>query len=115
MKFVVRLTKVALEQIDEQVTWYESKQIGLGERFHRSALELVYLLETSPFAQVRYEDVRCIPIKGFPYMFHIGIDEEQRIVHIYALIHTARNPESNWGKDDWFVSEPVYYYGQVAL
>ena len=114
MKFVVRLSDVALQQIDEQIAWYELKQQGLGERFHTVVLELVYLFETSPFAQVRYEKVRCVPIKGFPYMFHIGIDEELRIVHIFALIHTARNPESNWGKDDWMFSESVYYYGLAA-
>jgi len=115
MRFEVILSEAADQQIDEQIAWYELKQIGLGVRFYKVALAHLFLLETTPFAQFRYDKVSCVPIKGFPVMLHIGINEEQKQVNVYALIHTAREPESNWGKDDWFVSEPVYYYGQVAV
>ncbi len=110
MNFTVIVSQMAWDQLLKHVIWYESEQVGLGDRFEAAVFEHLSLLERSPFAQRRYDQIRCVPIKGFPYMFHIGIDEEKKVVHVYALIHTARNPESNWGQDDWIVSEPDFYY-----
>ncbi len=114
MSFEVVLSEAAGQQIDEQTTWYELQQFGLGQRFYKVVMEHLAVLETTPFAQLRYDKIRCVPIKGFPVMLHIGVNEVKREVHIFALIHTSRNPGSNWGKDDWIFSEPVYYYGVAA-
>jgi len=115
MKWNVEISESAYAQFHEHAAYYESKNIGLGDRFLDTLLVHVDILERIPFAQVRYENVRCLPIAGFPFMFHFGINEEQKLVTVHALIHTSRDPESNWGGDDWHVSEPVYYYGQVAV
>jgi toxin ParE1/3/4 len=111
MRYSVILSEAADQQIDEQIVWYEEQQAGLGARFYRAVIEHLLLLETLPYAQVRYDTVRCIPIKGFPYMFHFGINEQEQTLTVHALIHTARDPDANWGNDDWIVSEPDYYYG----
>lgn len=110
-KFEVIITPAADEQIREQAKWYELQREGLGSSFHDKVDEIVLLLKTNPYAQVRYDNVRCVPIKGFPVMLHIGVDEENRVVKVHALIHTARDPDSHWGRTDWFVSEPEMVYG----
>lgn len=56
-------------------------------------------------------DEQIRPIKGFPTMLHIEIFESEKLVKIHALIHTARDPDSHWGRTDWFVSEPEIVYG----
>ena len=48
-------------------------------------------------------------------MLHLGIDAKKRVVNVYALIHTSRNPESTWGSEAWFVSESDYYYAPVRV
>ncbi len=115
MKWKVKIDPRAKLQIKEHFAYYELQQAGLGQRFIAAVLEHADVLERIPFTQIRYDKVRCMSIKGFPYMIHFIVNEEERIVTVYALIHTSRNPESNWGSDDWHVSEPVYYYGPVSV
>lgn len=64
--------------------------------------------------QVRYDEIRCIPIIGFPLMLHYSVIPEKKLVRIHALIHTSRNPTENWNKDDWRVSEEIPMYGVHA-
>ena len=37
------------------------------------------VLKDNPLYQIRYDDVRCLPIKKFPYMAHFTVDEIQQI------------------------------------
>jgi len=46
-----------------------------------------------PFYQVRYKNVRCLPMKKYPYMIHLTVDEKERIVTIRAVIHTSQNTD----------------------
>ena len=56
------------------------------------------ILEENPFYQIRYDDVRCLPIKKFPFMAHFTVDEIELLVKVYALVNTYRNPEKFWKK-----------------
>ena len=40
---------------------------------------------------IKYEDVHCLQIKGFPYLIHYKIIEKTAIV--YGVINTSRNPD----------------------
>jgi len=40
---------------------------------------------------VRYDDVRCMPVKKFPYMIHYRI--HNKTVMVEAVLNTHRNPE----------------------
>lgn len=111
MSFRVRVSSTAEQQIETQATWYELQQPGLGVRFLDVVAGHLSLLERNPFAQVRYDNVRCVPLTDFPLMIHLTIDEEKQIVNVHALIHTARNPKSNWNTGNSFVSEPEFIYG----
>src|ERR1044072_4286615 len=102
MSYRVKLSDAADLHISSQYVYYE-------------LAEHLKFLSKNPYAQERYDQVRCMPIKGFPFMFHFGIDEEKKLVKVHTLIHTSVNPKTNWGKDDWVVSEPAYYYGIAAL
>ena len=46
----------------------------------------------SPFATVRYDNIRCAQVKKFPYLVHYHIDEIQGIVTIIAVYSTHRAP-----------------------
>ena len=114
MIFTVITSKAAEFQILNQANWYEEQQAGLGYRFLFVVAEHLLLLETVPFAQIRYDNIRCVPVKGFPVIMHIEIDEVNRRVYVHALIHAARNPDSNWLTGSSYVSEPDYRYAPVA-
>jgi hypothetical protein len=110
MKWKVTLSVRAKSQIDTHFRYYELQQAGLGERFLDVLLEHVDILERTPFAQLRYDNVRCIPVKGFPFMLHFTVDEAKKSVNVQAVIHTSLNPKTNWGNTNTFVSEPDYQY-----
>jgi len=37
-------------------------------------------------------------MKTFKYMIHFKVDEENKIIHIYAVLSTYLNPDKNWIK-----------------
>lgn len=55
------------------------------------------ILSLNPHFQVRYDDVRCLPMKTFPYMIHFIIDEDLHQVVILGVINTFKNP-AEWKK-----------------
>jgi toxin ParE1/3/4 len=34
-------------------------------------------LSINPFYQIRYKQIRCLPLKKFPYMFHFSVSEKK--------------------------------------
>ncbi|MDO8929033.1 MAG: hypothetical protein Q7W54_08595 [Bacteroidota bacterium] len=42
---------------------------------------------------VRYDEIRCLKVKKFPYAIHYQILEQQKTVSIKAVFCTYQNPE----------------------
>ncbi len=72
---------------------------GLGKRFHDDVKVAFSAIKKNPFFQVRYDDVRCLPLKVFPAMIHFTINEKTDTVIIRAIINTHKDPDKNWLKD----------------
>lgn len=99
MTFDLRIDYRVHEDIDEALAGYMSKSVKAANAFYHKIEDAYDRLEKNPFFQIRYADYRCLPIKGFPYMFHFTINENKNLVHIHALINTSKNPGTNWLKD----------------
>lgn len=98
MAYKIKLEPEASNDIQQAMDWYNTKQAGLGKKFYKSLQKSIDGLTTYPFYQIRYGgNVRCLPIKNFPYMLHFTIDENQTIVIIRAVFHTSKSPQS-WTK-----------------
>ena len=96
MDFDLQIDFRAHQDIEQAVDYYMSKSKRAAKKFY-SRIEQAYdSLEKNPYFQIRYADYRCLPINGFPYMFHFTINEN--IVHVHALINTSKNPSTNWLK-----------------
>jgi hypothetical protein len=54
------------------------------------------VIETNPFFEVRYSEIRCLPLQVFKYMIHFIVDEEKETVTIIAVISTYLDPNKNW-------------------
>jgi hypothetical protein len=96
--FNLKIQPEALEDIQEAIYYYNSQQKELGNRFYNEVEKPLELLKRNPFFQIRYDDVRCLPIKRFPFMIHFFITENNKIVIIYAVINTHKNPAKSWIK-----------------
>lgn len=80
--------------IFEAVDWYEKHRKGLGQEFSMRFEEILYFLETNPkLYPIVYKEVRSVSLKQFPYLIFFTIKESKNEVHIFAVIHTRRNPE----------------------
>lgn len=88
------LLPLAKQDIKVAAQWYEKRQQGLGKRFTADVRKKVKFIIYQPEAiAIRYDDVRCAVLDVFPFMIHFGIDENKKLVVIFAVLHCSLNPE----------------------
>ena len=92
-KYKIKIESDALKDIQEATDWYNEQLQGLGSRFQKKVIVQINSLKSNPSRYaIRYADVRCMVIKKFPFMVHFTTDENQKLVEVFAIIHTSRNP-----------------------
>jgi hypothetical protein len=94
--FKLRIEERALEDIQKGFDFYEERQVGLGVRFNKHVFKCFEILKSNPHYQIRYGSFRCLPMKKFPFMIHYELDEDRKMVNIFAVINTHLNPNENW-------------------
>ncbi len=94
-QFILFIDPAAHADIQEAISYYNSKVKDLGKKFHLEVKTAFKLLSERPYFQIRYEDVRCLPLKKFPFMVHYKIHEELNAVTIYGVTHTSLNPDKH--------------------
>lgn len=93
-KYKVKIEPEALADIQEITDWYNEAQAGLGKRFQSTAIKQINYLKKDPqIYAIRYNEIRCVVIKKFPYMAHFYINDENNTVEVLAIISTDRNPK----------------------
>jgi len=97
MIFEILIEPEAIEDIQKGIDWYNEQQIGLGKKFYTDVKSTLKKLTSNPFFQIRYDNVRCLPLKTFPFMIHFTINEKENLVMIHAIFNTSRDP-SIWTK-----------------
>lgn len=93
MGFTISIDKRAILDIQEAIDYYDNQQIGLGRKFERELNKYFLALEKNPFFRIRYDQVRCVPMKKFPYMVHFTVADEKKMVIIHAVFHTSRDSQ----------------------
>lgn len=93
MKFTVKYNPEFYNDLAQAVDWYDEIQAGLGRLLLNNVKRQTAKLSTSAlhFA-LKYNDIRCMGIKKFPYLIHYRIDEQSKTVKVEAMLHTSRNP-----------------------
>jgi hypothetical protein len=81
-------------EIMEAVYYYENIQNGLGKRFLLEYENQLHTLNNFPFFEEKYNIVRKLPLKKFPYSIHFSIDEINKIVSILSVSCDYQNPET---------------------
>lgn len=95
--FKIKIETFAKLDIQEGIRWYNSKKKGLGKEFHQEVKDHFDILKEIMFFQVRYGEVRSLPLKRFPYMIHYSVDEEKELIIVRAVFNTHKSPEI-WNK-----------------
>jgi len=95
MLFTIRIEPEAYEDIQEGFDWYNEQQAGSGKKFHAAVNASFDKLQKNPFYQIRYDNVRCLPLQKYPYMIHFTVNETNTLVLVHAVMKTFRDPK-NW-------------------
>jgi plasmid stabilization system protein ParE len=84
--------------VAEAATWYEEREPGLGADFIDEVFSVWDALGENPWLNSRRDprrNVRWRLAQRFPYRIVYEIDEGERIVIIYGVIHAARD-DRHW-------------------
>jgi toxin ParE1/3/4 len=97
MAYKIKIEADALQDIQQGINYYNELQPGLGRKFFAEVKASFNSLTNNPFFQVRYDEVRCLPLKKHPFMIHFTIDQANQLVEVRAVFNTFLDP-NNWAK-----------------
>ncbi|UPZ16744.1 hypothetical protein [Flavobacterium humidisoli] len=90
---IIILLRADLE-VDEIAEYYESLSDGLGTKFFNEYQKYVDTLNTFPFFEEKYNIIRTLPLKKFPYTIHFTVDEINKIVAVHAVTSNYQDPNT---------------------
>lgn len=90
--FKLQILSRAKLEIEEAAQYYESKSKGLGKLFYLEFKSYSKTLKTIPFFEEKYNIVRILPLKKFPYTIHFTVDEITKVVSIQAVTSNYQDP-----------------------
>lgn len=81
----------------QKIVDYYLRETGndkVGKRFVQN-MKLVakQLSKNALHYQIRYADIRFLPVPDFSFMIHYRVDEAQQVVRVEAVFHTSQNPD----------------------
>ncbi|SDT63981.1 ParE toxin of type II toxin-antitoxin system, parDE [Mucilaginibacter mallensis] len=92
--YKIKIKDEALVDILNITDWYNERVPNLGLKFQKNTRLQINTLKHNAYSfAIRYKDVRCTLVKKFPFLIHYIIDEDNKVVNVYAIIHTSRNPK----------------------
>ena len=97
-RYKVVIAPRVFSEIQFAIDYYNEQQKGLVKRFFSEVKRTIEDIRKWPLYQIRYDDVRCLLVRKFPFMFHFAVDETAGIIYIHAVIHTSLNPDEHWFK-----------------
>jgi len=62
--------------------------------FYKEVKEYVDSLKTNPFYAVKYDEIRCLPLKIFPYTIHFSVYEDDKTIIVRAVFQTSQRPKN---------------------
>ena len=94
MSISIKIDIDTIEDINNTFNWYELQSEGLGFRYKNQAKKQINSLKRDPFLySIKYNNVRCRKIEKFPFLIHYTISEDLKIISVFAVLLTSRNPE----------------------
>ena len=94
MIYKVIILKEARFDFNESLNWYKEINPKLGNRFKDAFKESLIMIKENPFHfQIRYDKVRVILLKHFPYLIHFSIENDTIVIK--AIFHSSRNSKIN--------------------
>jgi hypothetical protein len=97
-KFDIEISPRVAKDLLNSLYYYEKISKKVSTNFLKDFKQTLSKIKRNPNLQIRYNEVRCIPLNNYLFMLHFKIYEKDNLVVIYALIHTSLNPNDYWVK-----------------
>lgn len=92
MSFTAKFHPEALIEFNESADWYESRQVGLGQKYVDEVDAAIKKILSAPKRpECVYRDVRLRSVDGFPYQIYYRV-LEPNIVEVISVFHVRQNP-----------------------
>lgn len=94
MLFKVIYADEVFDDLQKAIDYYNSRKKGLGIRFYKAVRIQISEIQSNALGyQVRYETIRCAPLKTFPYTVHYSVNQDTKTMMIIALFCDYRDPK----------------------
>lgn len=92
--YSIKINIEALQDIEDACFWYNLQQNNLGNKFKNQVINQIEILKQRPKSfTYRYKNVRCCKIVKFPFLIHFTVNDKLKIVEVFGILHTSRNPK----------------------
>lgn len=93
MPYTILVTPTATEDVAVAVGYYNAVAVDLGYRFAELVANYFDRIAELPTASaIRYKNVRCKPMKRFPFLITFTIDDAAQSVNILRVFNTYQEP-----------------------
>lgn len=94
MSFKIKLLPIVNLDLRKAKKWYQEKSETLAQEFKIEVnKEIDYIGEYPEHYQLKYKEFRQSLVTCFPYAIFYLVQEEQKQIIIFGILHTSRNPE----------------------
>ena len=93
MAFNLKFLPTAENNIEEATDYYANISSKVFNHFNKSLDKALLRIESNPFFQKKYGNVRSLPVKNFPYIIFYEVDEDEGIIYILSVFCTHQNLE----------------------
>ncbi|MEA1786103.1 type II toxin-antitoxin system RelE/ParE family toxin [Arenibacter sp. GZD96] len=90
----IKLLPIAHMDLRKAKKWYHEKSETLAQEFKAEVnKEIDYIGEYPEHYQRKYKELRQSLVTRFPYAIFYLVEEEQKQIVVFGILHTSRNPE----------------------
>ncbi len=93
MDYKILVSPRAIKEIEQAINFYSLYDDDAPTHFIDNLSNAFRILESNPFFEVNYKNIRMIPLKKFPYSLHYIINEDFKRVRILSCFHQKRDPK----------------------
>ncbi len=94
MSYTVKLLPIVYKDLQKAKKWYHNKSKALSKEFKIEVdKEIDYIGKTPEHYQLKYKELRQSLITRFPYAIFYLVEEKQKRIVVFGVLHTSRNPE----------------------
>jgi plasmid stabilization system protein ParE len=94
MSYKIKLLPIVHTDLRKAKKWYYDKNETLAKEFKTEVnKEIDYIGEYPEHYQQKYKELRQSLVTRFPYAIFYLVEEEQKRIVVFGVLHTSRNPE----------------------